>query len=441
MKLQSLIAFFCTALVLSPKTINAEQARPEAEISVKTVYDSEKGFSDRMAAGNRQYRVVLLNFRENEKTVFSIYTPYSAAGRIKTQGLLKEIKNPAAHYPGAAVFMEKTRIIPDTSFAENGNTGIKLDAGNLFSIFAERGESERNTLEWQGLYTGLKAGRNTELTFAASEYREKDDSEKDFWYSERAAGYGRDMTNISLSGKTRYGVTGFSFAAAVTSADGRGHGLYARVSPFLVIRYLRVYLLAACTNEEYIKPNGNYPSTAFRKGVQVLLDPFPLVRIKVRYLTDQMHKKSSDSEYGGYTEEAGGTIGFDPFFLSSSVFLKNKNIYSDDILTRRLETGYSAGIKSPQGRIIFEQKRIYQDAEELSEQFRVEAGTRRKHIDLYILGKIKNEESAEKSAKARITLKRNKLSLFTEYTLASVIDKADNVKNYSAHSSGIEAKF
>ena len=419
------------------------EKKPAKELLLKTRIGSEKGIETLASLGNSTYQILFMGFEEDpKKRIFNIYTPYADLGRITSAGLLKEIKNPAAHYPGSQVFNEKTKVLPDRVLKRNGNSGIRIDAGNLFSIFSEEGESAYSYLAWKGVYSGQQIGKNASINFAITEYNERDDTKRDIWYSDRKVRYGRRVINSAFSTSYKTGSFGVSGAGVVNHYNGASNGIYARVSPYVRFSFVKLDFLLSGTNDSYIKPDGAFASTAVRKGVSALVTPASWLKFNARYVTDVLHKKESDTRYGGYTEEILGSVVLSPWFFESGASVRNRNIYKDNYFDEYIDTAVFIGVKAGLNKIIFEKKDTYKDSEKISQTYRLEAGAMLKNISLYMLGKIKegtNEKETDITSKVKIKVKN--VSLFYEYK-SSFLEKQNKPDKFSnEYSVGLDAKF
>ena len=415
------------------------------DLVIRSEADSEEGFLNKISIGDRHYSAVILDFEKDDKTVFSIYTPYAAAGRIKTAGLLREIKNPAGQYPGSSLFREKTGIIPDRSLNHTGSSGMVITAGNWCSLFCEEGESDRSTLDWSGIYSNYEIIENISVSFSVSEYSERDDSKNDVWYSDRETGYGREIINTAVSGsyKSKNNITGIDSAAAVTLCDGMENGLFFRASPYLLLSFLRADILAAGTSSSYIKPDGSYPSTAFRKGLSLSFFSKKIIpaNLKLRYLSDSFHENYSDENYCGYSDEYAAALSLSHSFILAGASFKIRNIYKNELFENYTDGGLSVGVKSGKSRVIFERKESYKDGMKYADSLRLEAGCRGRYLELYLLGKLKKSDCPEKSVKSRIRLKSKNAALFSEISILNTGNYDTDTENRVIYSSGFEIRF
>ncbi len=428
-------------LIIFPMFIFAEK-RPGRELLLKIQTDNENRAEGLVSVGNSKYQIIFMEFKEPGKEILNIYTPYALLGRIASAGLLKEIKNPVSHYPASQVFNEKTQIIPDRKLKETGNNGIRIDAGNILSGFMEEGESSLSHLSWRGLYSGQKIGEKILINFAVAEYKERDDSESDIWYSDRKIRYGRKVINSAFSISYKNSFWGINGAGAINYYKGADNGIYFRLSPYLKYSFIRFDFLLSGTNDSYIKPDGTLSSTALRKGASALLTPFPWIRFNVRYVTDVLQKKESDIRYGGYTEELFGSVIFKPWFFESGASVKNRNIYKDNYFDNYMDTAISIGLKAGFNKIVFEKKETYKNYDKISQSYKLEAGTKIKNFTIYLCGKIKEEiDEEEKSVMGRLNLKIRNFSLFSKYEIVSLEKRDSAPKMLNTYSAGLEARF
>ena len=418
------------------------EKKPGKELLLKARMGSEKGIENLVSVGNSRYQILFMEFRKSEKKVFNIYTPYADLGRITATGLLREIKNPAAHYPGSQIFNEKTRIVPDRRLKATGNSGIRIDAGNILSVFTEEGESAYSNLSWKGIYSGQKIGKRGIINLAVTEYNERDDGQRDIWYADRKIRYGRRVTNTAFSASYKTGLWGISGAGALSDYKGANNGLYFRLSPYVRYSFVKVDFLLSGTDDSYIKPDGAFPATALRKGISALITPASWIRINARYVTDVLHKKESDIRYGGYTEEFFGSVIFRPWFFESGVSAKNRNIYKDNYFNNYIDTSAFIGLKGGFNKIIFEKKDTYKDYEKISQTYRIEAGAGVKNINLYMLWKLKEGiDERETNITSRAKIKIRKFSLVSEYKIVSLERKTKADRNSTEYTISVDAKF
>ncbi|MCL2793073.1 MAG: hypothetical protein FWD87_08265 [Spirochaetaceae bacterium] len=418
------------------------QKKPVKELFLRSRMNSEAGIENLASVGNSRYQILFMEFREPEKKILNIYTPYVALGRIRTTGLLREIKNPAAHNPGSSIFTERTRVAPDRRLRPTGNSGVRLDAGSIVSGFTEESESRFSNLSWQGIYSSRQFGRKASVNLAVTEYDERDDSERSIWYADRKIRYGRKVTNTAFSASYRTGSWGVSCAGALSYYKGANNGLYFRLSPYVRYSFIRFDFLLSGTDDSYIRPDGALSSTALRKGVTALATPVPWIRINTRYVTDVLHKKENDIIYGGYTEEFFGSIIFRPWFLESGVSARNRNIYRDNIFNNYIDTTAFIGLKAGSNKIVFEKRDTYKDYDKISQTYRVEAGARIKHINLYMLWRFKegiDEKETRVTSRARIRIKN--ITLLSEYRIVSIERQNRPDRDLTEYTIGIDAKF
>jgi hypothetical protein len=163
--------------------------------------------------------------------------------------------------------------------------------------------------------------------------------------------------------------------------------------------------------------------------------------MNLRYISDLFHEKASDEIYRGYAEEYSIGISLTPSFLITGASLKIKNILNNEIFENYTDTGYSAGLKSRNSKIIFEKKDTFTDSMKISDSIRLEAGCRREYMEIYILGKVKNSDSTEKSFKARMKCKRKNISLFSEFSIINTEKNNAQAENSIIYSTGLEVKF
>ncbi|MCL2294696.1 MAG: hypothetical protein FWC36_07520 [Spirochaetes bacterium] len=418
------------------------QKPPKPELLLRTRMNSEKGTENLVSVGNSRYQILFMDYREADKQILNIYTPYAAIGRISSHGLLREIRNPAAHNPGSQIFRERTRIAPDRRLRSTGNSGVRLDAGNLLSGFIEEGESRFSYLAWKGLYSTHLFGKNALINIAATEYYERDDSNRNIWYSDRKNRYGREVTNIAASasyGTRKYGISG---AGSVCFYKGADNGLYFRLSPYVRYSFIRLDFLVSGTNEDYIRPDGALSSTAFRKGVAATMTPAPWLRINCRYVTDILHKKESDIRYGGYTEELFGSIVFRPWFFESGASVRYRDIYRDNNFNNYINTTAFIGVRTGFGKIVFEKRDTFEDYEKISQTYRLEAGAWVKNVNFYMLWRLRdgvNEKEIHTTARVRVRIKN--VSLFSEYKTTFIERQNRPNRNLAEYTIGLDARF
>ncbi|MCL2704940.1 MAG: hypothetical protein FWE72_01890 [Spirochaetaceae bacterium] len=428
-------------IVIFPMLVFSEK-KPGKEFLLKARMTSKKGIENLISIGNSRYQILFMDFRESEKQVFNIYTPYADLGRISATGLLREIKNPAVHYPGSQIFNEKTRIVPDRRLKATGNRGIRIDAGNIVSGFFEEGESTYSNLSWKGIYSGKKIGKRALINFAVTEYDERDDGQRNIWYADRKIRYGRKVTNAAFSASYKTGLWGISSAGAMSHYKGANNGLYFRLSPYLRYSFIKLDFILSGTGDSYIKPDGSFPATTLRKGIAALITPVPWIRINTRYVTDVLHKKESDIRYGGYTEELFGSVVLRPWFIESGFSAKNRNIYKDNYFNNYIDTSVFIGMKGGFNKIVFEKKDTYKDHEKISQTYRIEAGAGIKNISLYTLWKLKEGiDEKEINITSRARIKVRKISLFSEYKIVSVERQTKADKKSTEYTIGVDAKF
>jgi hypothetical protein len=411
------------------------------EIEARGEYDSEEGNSSMLKCGDSVYFISVMKFDEKGKTFFNFSTPYAVFGKVKGKGLLREIKNPASHSPGSSIFTEKTEVASDKIFESSGNCGIRLSAGECFSVFNEISSSETGTLDWSGAYGRYKINEWLVVSCAAAKYTEKDDSESEVWYTEQRTGYGRKVMNSAFSVSAGKNTAGAGAAAALTSCHGTPSGYFYRFSPYLALSFIRIDLLVSGTNESYIKPDGTLPSSGFRKGVNASFFPVSILKLTGRFVSDIYHEKYSDKNYCAYSDETSAVLVFDPAFLIFKTGLSDKNMFKDDVLENTQDAWFSAGIKSRNCKIIIEKKERYIDKEKYSDSTRVEAGIRNKLMNIYLLGKLFHQADTEKSIKAHLTIHSGGVSVFGEFTSFLKEDISGKGDNYSEYSTGFKVKY
>ena len=428
-------------LLLFPFSAFAEK-KPAKELLLKARMGSEKGIENLVGIGNTKYQILYMDYRNADKKLLNIYTPYFALGRITVSGVLREIKNPSTHYPGSQIFNEKTKALPDRRLRANGNSGLRLDAGTIVSGFTEASESAYSNLSWKGIYTGQQFGKRGAINFAVTEYKERDDTQREIWYADRKIRYGRRVVNTAFSASYKTSLWGISGAGALNHYKGSSNGLYFRLSPYLRYSFVKIDFLLSGTDDSYIKPDGSLSNTAIRKGVAVQMTPVSWIRINGRYVTDVLHKKESDLQYGGYTEEFYGAVIFRPKFFESGASAKNRNIYKDNFLNNYIDTSVFVGLKWGLNKIIFEKKETYKDSNKISQTYRVEAGAGIKNLSLYALWKLKEGiDEKETNITARAKIKIRKISLLAEYKIVSVTRENKSEKKLNEYTIGIDAKF
>ncbi len=411
------------------------------EIEARGEYDSEEGKSSMLKAGDSRYFMSVMDFEKGGKTIFNFSTPYAVFGKVAGKGLLKEIRNPAAHYPGSSVFREKTEVAADKSFKSSGNSGIRLSAGEAFSVFNEMSTSESGTLDWSGAYGRYKIKRWLDISCAAAKYKEKDDSVSDSWYTERRTGYGREVVNTSFSASAGGSSAGAGAAAALTSCNGTPPGLFYRFSPYLALFFIRIDLLISGTNDSYIKPEGSLSSSALRKGALLSLYPLDFLRFTGRYVSDIYHEKLSDKNYGSYSEEKSASIFFDPAFLIFGTGISDKSNFSNDTNEKNRDICFSGGLKAHNCKAVLEKKDRYRNSEKYCDTLRLEAGIRNRIVNIYILGKLIKQEDTEKNLKTRITVYGSKMSVFGEYSASALNDATGRTESFFEYSTGFTAKY
>ena len=418
------------------------QKNPKRELLLRTRMNSEKGFESLVSAGNSRYQILFMDFRESDKKVLNIYTPYVAIGRVSAAGLLREIKNPAAHNPGSQIFNERTRIAPDRRLRPTGNRGVRIDAGKVLSGFLEESESSYSRLAWKGIYSSRQIGKKITINFAAAEYDEADDSERNIWYSDRKNRYGRRVVNTAFSASYKTGSWGISGAGALNHYKGVNNGIYFRVAPYVRFSFVKLDFLVSGTDDSYIKPDGSLSSTALRKGIAALITPASWIRINARYVTDALHKKESDIIYGGYTEELFGSLVLRPWLIESGASARNRNIYKDNYFYNQIDSAVFIGLKSGLNKIVFEKRDTYRDSEKISQTYRLEAGAWIKNINFYTLWRLKesvNEKETKTTSRVRIRVKN--ISLYSEYKTIFVDRANRDNRDLAEYTIGVDAKF
>ncbi len=337
--------------------------------------------------------------------------------------------------------MEDTGIVPDRRFTQSANSGMRLDAGDIFSFFTEESESSVSTLSWKGLYTGIGTWNNLYIGGFAAEYSERDDGEKDIWYTDRKTGYGRKITAGGITAAAKSSFAGIGVSAAATGCRGMENGFFYRVSPYLLISVIRIDLLASGTNDSYISPDGSFPSTEFRRGISMEIKPLSWITLDIGYVSDIKHRRTSDEKYGDYNEELFSDLMVSPGCFMGGCSVKTRNIFTDDSLSNSLDMGFSAGLRQGLSKIVFEKKDSFKNNEIFSRSYRLETGIRKKYIDIYMLGKVKKEEFTEKSIKSRLSLKKGKISVFGEYTIMTTEKNNGDTENFNEYSAGLEVKY
>lgn len=418
-----------------------QNAHKKWEIEARGEYDSGEGNSSMLKAGDIRYSMSVMDFEKDGKTIFNISTPYAVFGKVAGKGLLREIRNPAAHSPGSSVFREKTEVAADKSFKSTGNSGIRLSSGEAFSVFNEMSTSESGTLDWSGAYGRYKIRKWLDVSCAAAKYKEKDDSLSDSWYTERRTGYGREVVNTAFSASAGVSPAGAGAAAALTSCHGTHPGLFYRFSPYLALFFIRIDLLFSGTNDSYIKPEGSLSSKALRKGALLSLYPLDFLKLTGRYISDIYHEKLSDKNYGSNSEEKSASILFDPVFLILGAGISDKNNFSSDTNEEGRDIYFTGGLKSRCCKAVLEKKGRYRNSEKYCDSLRLEAGVRNRFMNIYILGKLIKQESTEKSVKTRITVYGSEISVFGEYSASVLNEAAGRTESSYEYSTGFTAKY
>lgn len=407
----------------------------------KASYNDENMISAYVSVENNNFRAVAMEFltlpnAKNEniesKTVFSLYTPYVTIGRIKAKGLLKEIKNPAAHSTGSQTFMEESSYAPEYGFSETGSTGIIITPIPFFSVFME--------VEGDGIFTIIKDENQTfgqgfssavnpvpllygiyssssfllpssdsenyliskpkiDINLAFSVYKEKkeetDDSNQ--WYSDGRTQYGRTAKNSTLSflfqfpfaeGEAEVGTGG---TASVVTCTGTETGYYYRLSPYFEASFIRLDLLLAGTTENYLRPNGTFPSVFLKKGLSLYIYPsfLPSLTLRFKYTGILYHPTPENENYGNSTDEYYGSLLFNSKYFSATVFGNFKKSYTEEEINESLDIGFSAGIKWKNCKIVFEKTITIHDKSIVSDTMKLEGGFRFGIVTFYITGKIK----------------------------------------------------
>lgn len=407
----------------------------------KASYNDENMISTYISVENNNFRTVAMEFltlpnEENEniesKTVFSLYIPHVTVGRIKAEGLLKEIKNPAAHSPGSQTFMEKSGYTPEYSFSKRGSSGIIITPIPFFSVFMEaEGDglftiiTEENQTFNQGFSAAInptpllygicssssfllapsdfasflipKPKVDINLMFSIYDEKEEETDETNQWYSDGRTQYGRTIKNSALSFLFQFPFADGAFevgtggTASIVTCTGTETGYYYRLSPYFEASFIRLDFLISGTTENYLKPNGTFPSVFLKKGVNLYLylPFFDYLTLKFKYTGVLYHLTPENENYGKAIDEYYGSLFFNSKYFTGTVFSTFKKSYIEEEINESLDIGFSAGVKWKNCKVVFEKTITIHDKNIISDTMKLKGGFRFGIVTFYLTGKMK----------------------------------------------------
>ncbi len=110
----------------------------KTHITAEEHFSVNSGFKGRVSAEYADIKISVMDFRDiqdeeaDDKTVFSLYSAFFSAGRMKKEGLLKEMSSPSDWYAGSETYSEISDYSEDTYLKRNGNWVLKLNASDYF---------------------------------------------------------------------------------------------------------------------------------------------------------------------------------------------------------------------------------------------------------------------------------------------------------------------
>ena len=291
------LIYFLLITVFVPEKGGAEDAE-DCSFKLEENYSSFSGFEGRMITEYRNIKIFLLDFRgdsqEENKKVFSFYSPYFSIGRIKKQGLLKEMANPSYWYAGSDTYSDVCGIFEDLTFNKNGDTGITLIPLNglyLYSMWDEE-ENISELNEKGGSFSYSFSERlKCRIAFTDSERKESSDES---WYFERDIEYGDNIYNIAAVLNHEGDIVINSFSIGRSSGSCFKSGSFVRYSPEISIDAISLYFLISLSDSSYRKPETGYPKIKLRRGVKGQYIINSCLEAESGYNLDIYHTEYSD---------------------------------------------------------------------------------------------------------------------------------------------------
>ena len=397
----------------------------------------------RILAGFQRYRISCLDFRggEDEKTVFSFYSPFFIAGRVKTEGLIKEMENPSYWLPGSDIYYDDPDITDDISLDFNGKNAIVIKPFSGIAFFTMAENDDYSDFNRRGGYAVFKFSEKTRLNASVIASRgEKKGGDSD-WYFERDGEFGSDIYNTA-AGLIREGdFLSVSFSMGTSSGEYFRHGSFFRLSPAVIYEPLSLYFLVSMTDKEYRKPGGGYPSVRERRGVKGELRVNETTDTEAGYYIDMYHTKYTEEIISRMGEKIFGGINYDSGLIFINFDGYRKNSFDEEYLETVDSLSLKSGFKTTDYYISFEGRNKYTDGLLSSVTFAAETSVRKGNWEILLKRRKVEEKKTSATTTGRITFSDSRIKVYGEGKYETEDLGPVNLKSVFLFATGIRIRY